>query len=85
MWLLESAKDQILKVDTLGQHVPPRVWYGTACLLIRNIIGCVPCSEVWKLTVFCPTHMVQEGFIGETLALQAGSVGETVAKHDILL
>jgi hypothetical protein len=37
MWLvmLEYAKDQILGVDTLGQQVPPRVRYGTACLLIR--------------------------------------------------
>jgi hypothetical protein len=26
MWfvMLESAKDRILRVDTLGQHVPPR-------------------------------------------------------------
>jgi hypothetical protein len=33
MWIvmLESAKDQILGVDTPGQHVPPRVRYGTAC------------------------------------------------------
>jgi hypothetical protein len=33
MWLvmLESAKDRILVVDTPGQHVPPRVRYGTAC------------------------------------------------------
>jgi hypothetical protein len=40
MWfvMLESAKDQILGVDPPGQHVPPRVWYGTACLLIRNTI-----------------------------------------------
>jgi hypothetical protein len=32
MWLimLESAKDRILGVDTPGQHVPPRVRYGTA-------------------------------------------------------
>jgi hypothetical protein len=29
--------------------------------------------------------MVQEGPIGETLALQGGPVGETIAKHDILL
>jgi hypothetical protein len=28
---LESAKDRIVGVDTLGQHVPPRVWYGTTC------------------------------------------------------
>jgi hypothetical protein len=33
MWLvmLESAKDRILGVDTTGQHVSPRVRYGTAC------------------------------------------------------
>jgi hypothetical protein len=45
-WLvmLESAKDRILGVDTLGQHVPPHVWYGTACLLIRNVVSCVSCS-----------------------------------------
>jgi hypothetical protein len=42
--MLESAKDQILGVDTPGQHVPPRVLYGMACLLIRYAIGCVSCS-----------------------------------------
>jgi hypothetical protein len=33
MWIgmLESAKDRIMEVDTLGQHVLPRVRYGTAC------------------------------------------------------
>jgi hypothetical protein len=33
MWIvkLKSAKDRILGVDTLGQHVPPRIQYGTAC------------------------------------------------------
>jgi hypothetical protein len=46
MWfvMLESAKDQILGVDTPVQHVLPRVRYVTACLLIRNTIGCVSCS-----------------------------------------
>jgi hypothetical protein len=29
--MLESAKDQIVGVDTLGQHVPPRIRYGTTC------------------------------------------------------
>jgi hypothetical protein len=49
MWLvmLESAKDQILGVETPGQHVPPRVRYGTTCLLIRYAIGCVSCSIEW--------------------------------------
>jgi hypothetical protein len=35
--------------------------------------------------VICPAHLVYEGYVGETLALQAGPVGETVVKHDILL
>jgi hypothetical protein len=49
MWLvmLESAMDQILGVDTLGQHVPPRVRYGMSCLLIRYVVGCVSCSVEW--------------------------------------
>jgi hypothetical protein len=29
--MLKSAKDQILGVDTPGQHVPPHVRYGMAC------------------------------------------------------
>jgi hypothetical protein len=46
MWfvMLESAKDQILGVDTPVQHVLPHVWYVTTSLLIRNTIGCVSCS-----------------------------------------
>jgi hypothetical protein len=55
MWLvmLKSAKDRILGVDTTRQHVPPRVRYGTACLLIRYDIGCVLCSieRGWLLSV----------------------------------
>jgi hypothetical protein len=39
--VVKSAKDRILGVDTPGQHLPPRVQYGTACLLIRNAIGSV--------------------------------------------
>jgi hypothetical protein len=35
--------------------------------------------------VFPAAHMVQEGPVGETLALQAGPLGETITKHDILL
>jgi hypothetical protein len=47
LWLvmLESAKDRVLGVDTLGQQVPPRVRYGTTCLLIRDAMGSVPCSD----------------------------------------
>jgi hypothetical protein len=45
--MLESGKFRILGVDTTGQHVPPRVRYGTACLLIRYAIGCMSCSVEW--------------------------------------
>jgi hypothetical protein len=74
MWfvMIESAKDWILGVDNLGQHVPPRVWYGTTNLLIRNAIACVSCSVEWGwhhtlwsifVTFFvnCLNHKVQEG------------------------
>jgi hypothetical protein len=74
MWffMLESTKDRILGVDTPGQHVPPRVWYGTTCLLVRYAIGCVSCSLEWgwllslwsvfvTFCVNCLNHMVQKG------------------------
>jgi hypothetical protein len=53
MWfiMLESAKDRVLGVDTLGEYVPPRVRYGTACLLIRGSMGSVPCSDEWEFDV----------------------------------
>jgi hypothetical protein len=47
MWLvmLKSAKDRVIGVDTLGQQVSPHVRYGTTCLLIRDVVGSVPCSD----------------------------------------
>jgi hypothetical protein len=53
LWLvmLKSAKDRVLGVDTLGQQVSPRVWYGMACLLIRDIVGSVPCLDEWEFGV----------------------------------
>jgi hypothetical protein len=47
MWfvMLESAKDRVLGVDTLGQQVSPRVRYGTTCLLIRDAVESVPYSD----------------------------------------
>jgi hypothetical protein len=45
--MLESTKDQVLAVDTPEQQVPPRVWYGTTCLQIRDVVGCESCSVVW--------------------------------------
>jgi hypothetical protein len=53
LWLvmLESAKDRVLGVDTQGQQVRPRVQYGMTCLLIRDAVGSVPCSDEWEIGV----------------------------------
>jgi hypothetical protein len=53
MWfiMLESAKDRVKGVHTPGQQVPPRVRYGTACILIRDVVGSVPCSDEWEFGV----------------------------------
>jgi hypothetical protein len=60
--MLESAKDRILEVDTTGQHVPPRVRHGTTCLLIKDVVGSVPCSDECKIGVV--TRPGSHGAIG---------------------
>jgi hypothetical protein len=64
MWLvmLESGKDQVIGVDTPRQQVSPRVWYGTTCLLIRDTVGSVSCSDEWKIGVV--THPGSHGARG---------------------
>jgi hypothetical protein len=47
--VLESAKDQILGVDILRQHVSPRIRYEMTCLIIRNAIGWVSYSVEWGM------------------------------------
>jgi hypothetical protein len=47
--MLESAKNRILGVDTPGQQVSPCVRYGTACLLISDVVGSVSCLDEWEL------------------------------------
>jgi hypothetical protein len=53
MWLvmLKSGKYRVIGVDTPGQQVPPRVRYGMSCLLIRDVMGSVPCSDEWEFGV----------------------------------
>jgi hypothetical protein len=100
MWhvMLESAKDRILGVDILGQHVPPHVRYGMTCLLIRYAISCVSCSVEWGwllsvwpvFMTFCVNylnHMVQKGLLcaGNLSTASRAVCRETVAKYDILL
>jgi hypothetical protein len=63
MWLVmfESAKDQTLGVNTPGQHMPPCVRYGMACLLIRDVVGSAPCSYVWEVACsFAQAHWESE-------------------------
>jgi hypothetical protein len=35
--------------------VPPHVRYVTTCLLIRDVVGSVPCSDEWEIDVV--THL----------------------------
>jgi hypothetical protein len=39
--------------------VPPRVWYGTACLLIRDVVESVPWSDEWEIDIV--THLGSHG------------------------
>jgi hypothetical protein len=51
MWIvkLKSTKDRGLGIDTPGQQVPPHARYAMSCLLIRDVVGSVPCSDKWEL------------------------------------
>jgi hypothetical protein len=41
----QISKGLVHKSRPLGQDVPPRVWYGTVCLLIRDVMGSVACFD----------------------------------------
>jgi hypothetical protein len=71
MWLvmLESAKYRVIGVDTSGQQVLPRVQYGTASLLIRDVVGSVPCSDEWETIIV--THPGSHGARGVVVLLLA--------------
>jgi hypothetical protein len=67
--MIESAKDRVIGVDTTGQQVPPRVQYGTACLLIRDVVGSVACSDEWEIgVVTCPGSHGARGVVIPLLA-----------------
>jgi hypothetical protein len=71
MWffMLVSAKDRVIGVDTPGQQVPPCVRYGTTYLLIRDAVGSVPCSDEWEIGVV--THLGSHGARGVVVLLLA--------------
>jgi hypothetical protein len=49
--------------------VPSRVRYGTTCLLIRDVLGSVPCSDEWEIGVV--THLGSHGARGVVVLLLA--------------
>jgi hypothetical protein len=67
--MLKSAKDRVLGVDTPEQQVPPCVLYGTACLLIRNVVRSVPCLSGWEIGVV--TRLGSHGTRGVMVPLLA--------------
>jgi hypothetical protein len=71
MWfvMLKFAKDRVIGVDSLGQQVPPCVRYGMTCLLIRDAVGSVPCSDEWEIDVV--THLGSHGARGVMVPLLA--------------
>jgi hypothetical protein len=60
--MLESAKDRVIGVDTPGQQVSPCVRYGMSCLLIRDVVKSVPCSNEWEYGIV--THLGSHGARG---------------------
>jgi hypothetical protein len=49
--------------------VPPRVRHGMACLLIRDNVGSVPCSDEWEIGVV--TRLSSHGARGVVIPLLA--------------
>jgi hypothetical protein len=66
--MLEYAKDRFLGVDTPGQQVSPRVRYGMACLLIRDVARGVPCSDECEFGVVprLGSHAASGAFVPQT-------------------
>jgi hypothetical protein len=49
--------------------VPPCVQYGMACLLIRDVVECVSCSDEWEIGIV--THLGSHGARGVMVLLLA--------------
>jgi hypothetical protein len=69
MVMIKSAMDRVLGVDTLGQLVSPRVRYGMAFLLIRDVVRSVPYSVEWEIGVV--TRLSSHGARGVMVPLLA--------------
>jgi hypothetical protein len=77
MWfiMLKFANDRVIEVDNLGQQVSPCVRYETTCLLIRDAVESMHCSNEWEIGVVTRLGSHGAGGVGvsrlpqETLAL----------------
>jgi hypothetical protein len=49
--------------------VPPCVRYGTVCLLVRDTVGSVACSDEWEIDIV--THLGSHGKRGVVVPLLA--------------
>jgi hypothetical protein len=49
--------------------VPPCVQYGMTCLLIRDVVGSVPCSGEWEIGIV--SHLGSHGARGVVVLLLA--------------
>jgi hypothetical protein len=48
---IRQVRWYVIGVDTPGQLVLARVRYGIVCLLIRDVVGSVPCSDEWEFGI----------------------------------
>jgi hypothetical protein len=66
--------------------MPPYVWYRPTSLLIRDAIVSLSWSEAWGrvLSLTYKPHGARWEYVGN-LTITRGSVGETLARPDILV
>jgi hypothetical protein len=81
--MLKAATDRVLGVDTRGQQVVPHVRYGTTCLLIRDAMGSVSCSDEWELGIV--TRLRSHGARGVMVPCTTpGNLSVAVVPHPTL-
>jgi hypothetical protein len=63
--------------------VLPRVWYGTTCLLIRDVVRSVPCSD--ELEIGVVTHLGSHGARGAVVpCTTSGNLSISMVPHTTL-
>jgi hypothetical protein len=63
--------------------VSPRIWYGMTCLLIRDVVGSVPCLNEWKIGIV--TRIGSHGARGAMVPhTTPGNLSIAMVPHTIL-